>query len=575
MRGKHAEPRNPWNRDHRLYAQSKTDTPTLPLGHPWPKVKIMPDVVNLDALIQREDFLAGDGGDAAGAAGKSDASRTDLSKGESFYLTLRKPDFQRETAAWTPEAIVDFIEAFIDGDLIPSVICWQSPARLTFVIDGAHRLSAIMSWLQDDYGDGADSITFYSNNIPDEQRRIALKTRELVHTRIGSYKDYRAETANPGSNPRLSDRARALAHSKIPLLWVRGQDSKKAERSFLTINQAAVQIDPTELKILNARFKPNAISARAIVRNAKGHKYWKDFSPQACQEIEYAGQEIYKALYSPPLKEPIRSNDLPIAGPGYGSQTLPLIFDFVNIANGLPVIDASKRREKDILHHGTPDETATLKTMQETMKLAMRMTGTHASSLGLLPSVYFYSANGRHQPTAVLAMAALLAEMSKKDGAFNSFTRARARYESFLIEHKMFVNQMTTKFGSMAKGYRQLKEYFEFVLELILQGKSNDEVAESLRLHDRYQSLVKEKPITSKKSKAFSQDMKQWAFLTEALGKSFICSICGARIDNKAMQLDHTIEKSAGGSSDGTNARWTHPYCNSTFKRTGISVLAR
>ena len=120
----------------------------------------MAESVNLDALIQREDFLAVEGADS-GNAGKTSASRTDLLKGESFYLTLRKPDFQRETAAWKPEAVKDFIKAFIDGDLIPAVICWQSPSRLSFVIDGAHRLSAIIAWLNDDYGDGEDSIKFY------------------------------------------------------------------------------------------------------------------------------------------------------------------------------------------------------------------------------------------------------------------------------------------------------------------------------------------------------------------------------------------------------------------------------
>ncbi|MDC8013877.1 DUF262 domain-containing protein [Tahibacter soli] len=130
----------------------------------------MADTVNLDALIPREDFLAVEGVDWAGSAGKADASRTDLTKGESFCATLRKPDFQRETAAWTPEAVRDFIAGFVDGDLIPAAICWQSPARLTFVIDGAHRLSAVMAWLCDDYGDGEESIKFYNNVIPDAQK---------------------------------------------------------------------------------------------------------------------------------------------------------------------------------------------------------------------------------------------------------------------------------------------------------------------------------------------------------------------------------------------------------------------
>lgn len=505
------------------------------------------DVVNLDALIEREDFLAADGPDA-GAAGKVEVTRTDLSKGESFYLTLRKPDFQRETAAWTPEAVRDFIAAFIDGDLIPSVICWQSPSRLSFVIDGAHRLSAIIAWLLDDYGDGEESSRFYSNNIPPEQRRVAQKTKALVDESIRPFREYKAETLNPGSNPTLTERTRALAHSKIPLLWIRGTDSTKAERAFLTINRAAVQIDPTELKILNARSMPNAISSRAIVRNATGNKYWKEFLPSAQDEIELLAKEIYKALYSPPLEPPIRTLELPIAGHGYGSQTLPLIFDFVNIANGLPVIDASKSKSKDVqpIQHGKPDEQGTVQAIRDAAKLARRMTGKHASSLGLHPAVYFYSANGRHQPTAVLAMASLLVHLESGD-RFNEFTRVRAKYEQFLLEHKIFVNQLTTKYGSMAKGYRQLRDYFLFVLELFMQDRSVDDVTNALQAHDRYQTLVKERPILSAQSKDFSQSLKQWAFLNEAMEKAFVCGICGARIDNKAMQLDHVQELHDGG----------------------------
>jgi len=52
----------------------------------------MAQVVNLDALVPREDFLATAGLDA-GSAGKSEARRTDLMKSEAFCLTLRKPDF--------------------------------------------------------------------------------------------------------------------------------------------------------------------------------------------------------------------------------------------------------------------------------------------------------------------------------------------------------------------------------------------------------------------------------------------------------------------------------------------------
>ncbi|MBR1236671.1 DUF262 domain-containing protein [Bradyrhizobium sp. AUGA SZCCT0182] len=256
----------------------------------------MADVVNLDALIPREDFIAPpDDNSGAGESGKPSASATDLTRGESFFATLRKPDFQRETAAWTPTAVCDFIEAFVSNDLIPAVICWQSPARLTFIIDGAHRLSAIIAWIMDDYGAGNESTRFYGK-IPDEQERTHIKTRELVSKRVGSYVQWRTETMNPGSFPELRQKVRALAHAKVPLLWVPGNDATKAEKAFFTINQSAVEIDATELKILNARSKPNAVAARSIVRNATGTKYWDSFSGEGQKTVIETAKAKLKAM---------------------------------------------------------------------------------------------------------------------------------------------------------------------------------------------------------------------------------------------------------------------------------------
>lgn len=524
------------------------------------------DVVNLDALIVREDFNS-EAGAAAGEKGKFEASKTDLTKGENFYLTLRKPDFQRETAAWSPEAVCNFLESFVNGDLIPAVICWQSATRLTFVIDGAHRLSAVIAWLLDDYGAGDDSVKFYNNNIPLDQRKIHDKTKALVNERVGSYKDVMAETANPGSNPQLTDRARSLGNAGIPLLWVKGSDDNKAERAFLTINQSAVEIDPTEFTILNSRFKANAISSRAIVRNGTGHKYWKDFSSAGQSEVVKLGKYIYSALYTPPLDPPIKTPDLPVAGHGYGTQTLPLIFDFVNIANGITVVDASKQSKKKLnVTQEIPDEAATLSCLKKAQKLTNRITGNDESSLGLHPAVYFYAVNGRHQPTAVLAMASLIMELESED-KFIEFTTARKAFEEFLVNHKMFVNQITLRSGSAAKGFRPLRQYYRLVLDQAILGKSEPQIESVLREHQRFHVLVKEKPTLTKKPKPFSKDVKQYRVITEVLETASICSLCGARKDLKAVHVDHTEDLAKGGLGTGDNSRLLHPYCDSTYKR--------
>ncbi len=124
--------------------------------------------VNLDALIPREDFDIKDTNQGVGTR-KDTISINDLRRGEFFFSVLRKPDFQRETNEWDSNKICDFIESFLEGDLIPAVILWRSASSYIFVIDGSHRLSALAAWINDHYGDGDISKQFYDGIIPDEQ----------------------------------------------------------------------------------------------------------------------------------------------------------------------------------------------------------------------------------------------------------------------------------------------------------------------------------------------------------------------------------------------------------------------
>ena len=56
----------------------------------------------------------------------ADISILDLDPKGFLYPALRKPDFQRETAGWTPEQVADLIATFARRDLIPAVILWRA-----------------------------------------------------------------------------------------------------------------------------------------------------------------------------------------------------------------------------------------------------------------------------------------------------------------------------------------------------------------------------------------------------------------------------------------------------------------
>ena len=144
--------------------------------------------VNLDALIPREDFELQN--NVNSGKKKETISIEDLKPDSFFFSYIRKPDFQRETNEWDDQKIYNFIESFIEGDLIPAIILWRSTGGYLFVIDGSHRMTTLSAWVNDDYGDGDISKKFYDGVISEEQSQIANKTRNLVNKKIWSYNSF-------------------------------------------------------------------------------------------------------------------------------------------------------------------------------------------------------------------------------------------------------------------------------------------------------------------------------------------------------------------------------------------------
>src|SRR4028118_595117 len=180
--------------------------------------------VSLDALIPREAFEIKD-------QSKRNSGKNIQNIGIQntyFYSCLRKSDFPRETNEWDAAKICDFIESFLDGDLIPAVIIWQSSSSYVFVVDGSHRLSSLLAWINDDYGDGEISQKFYDGNISEEQKKAATEARKLIKEKIGAYKDYESLVSKPAQvDPKKQERVGNFAVGAISLQWVEG-DARKA-----------------------------------------------------------------------------------------------------------------------------------------------------------------------------------------------------------------------------------------------------------------------------------------------------------------------------------------------------------
>ena len=465
------------------------------------------------------------------------------------------------------------MRSFLDLDLIPAIILWKS-GHYYFVIDGAHRLSALMAWIQDDYGDRKQSADFFGGHVSDEQKRIAEQTRRLVNKTVGgSYAEYAAHASNPSTAPeKLRARIGNLGVNSLVAQWVPATDAATAENSFFKINQAATPIDPTERRILRARKSASAISARAISHAGTGHKYWSTFDESVGEKIEELGARIYRALYEPPLGgKPLTTLDVPVAGKGYSA--LPFVFDLVNYTNGVDIVDTTAKAAA--VHDqlpADPDGQETLAYLSKVYKRVSRITTDVPASLGLHPVVYFYTKSGNFQPTFFLATC-LFVEALALGKRLDPFTTVRRKFEDYIIDNKEHLSLITHKFGSGGRSLPWLLRYFEIVLAAQQTGKSAEELLEEFAADRNFAVLTL--PRTSEEEgstagKPFSSGTKTAAFFANALRTGTRCAICDALVHKNSMQFDHIERKSDGGHSRAENAQVAHPYCNSTYKENQI-----
>lgn len=514
----------------------------------------MTEKVNLDALIPREDLEATTS--IQRGRKKDTVSISDLLSDGFFLLNVYKPDFQRETTEWDYEKICSFVDSFIGYELIPAIILWQSSGGNVFVIDGAHRLSSLIAWLNDDYGDGIISRKFFDGNIPEEQLRIACNARKYIEKKIGSYKQYKDALTNPEFyDSDIVKKGRLLSNAAIQLQWVEG-DVSSAEKSFFNINQKAAPINPTEMDLIKSRKKANCIAARAIMRMGLGHKYWEKFQIEIQEEIEGLSKEIFNLLYLPKLSTPVKTLDVPMCGK-HSSNSLTLIYEFVNICN-------SQRQFSNVDEIGEE----TIECLKNTRKIARLINSNHISSLGLHPLVYFYAQNGVFRVSAFYAFATFLSDIEKKRKK-NLFIKHRKDFEKIYYVNSSLVQIIVRKSRTALAGMKNVSQLFEQILDKLELGIDPDNVINEIRKSENYAYLPQisyEWTLFQEVPSDFSNHQKSEVFIAEALSKAPCCKICGGLLHKNAISIDHIERKQDGGKAKIDNAQLTHPYCNSGYK---------
>lgn len=518
------------------------------------------NTVTLDALIPREDFEVSEELSGGVSRNKTTLSIEDLEYNSFFFTPLRKPEFQRETNEWSDEKVCAFIESFLNGELVPAIILWKNENGFIFVIDGAHRLSSLGAWINDDYGDNEISRKYYDGFIPEEQKIIAEKTRELINGKIGSYKSLKESRRRPQTQ--LSEKTLKILNNlgslALQVQWVEG-DSSTAEDSFLKINQSATKISDAELELIVSRNKAHAISARAIVRAGRGHKYWSAFEEDSQREIRNLANEIHELLFGSRKVSMDEINSLPVGGPFSSAYALDTVTQTVKICNGIVKREDEKEgTSKNVLNY-----------LRNTLKILEYVSSKKSCSLGLHPFVYFYSDLGKHKVGSYYGILELLVTLIR-DRQLNKFIEVRSSFEKTLMNYSFLVQQINRKWRQSKRGYRGIAEYYRAVIDIIYQNKLSEpkDIIHKLKQMDDFRYLLIEilDNTTNSKNKNFSRGQKQQIKIQTLIQNIPICTICGGYLSTVTSSIDHIVRKADGGLAELSNAQLTHLYCNTTYK---------
>lgn len=507
--------------------------------------------VNLDALIPREDFIF------SGEQTKKSKPFDKITLGhmlpnrdknyQSIHHLLKKPDFQRETKEWDKARIATLIESFIDGSFIPSIILWKNQQTGNiYVIDGAHRLSAIIAYINDDYGDKDISHEFYGyNRIPQAELEIAEVTRKYVNKRLGAFEDVMAANG---------DKADGLKQNEFDVQWIDG-DVKKAEDSFFKINQKGVVLTPIERELCKSRHMPTCIATRAIIKGGAGTQYWKNFSADNQTRVKNIAQELNNLLFIPPYKEDTISviRDHPLGG--NITTATAMIFELMKI------IKSTKRNGDESEDLISGDET--LFYMVKARDIIWKMLSMTDGSLGLFPSIYFYNGLGTFIESSFLGMAHLILENENDKHFFLTFTEQRAKVESFLIDHKVFLTQLNRTYGSKGRSHRHIKGFFMNLIAFMKDGHAGKKLLDKLKEKENVLN-ENESEIGRLKGDRFTKQLKKNEKIKGEIKSSRKCYICGSYIHPSSISHDHRLDRKLGGKNEPSNHEITHVYCNNS-----------
>jgi hypothetical protein len=556
--------------------------------------------VHLDHLISREDifYTSPRASTLPERNSKKDEviRYVDIQDGRALFKRLRKPDFQRQTNAWTPDKCVDFLDSILRGWLVPHIILWKKPGTETrYILDGAHRVSVVKAWMENDWGDSVHAKKHYAKQDRARIEEAADRTRALVKRRIGNFKEFQAELEElhelndlqifqlPPQKRLLLEFFNSIDDTGLLIHWAENNSYEDVAQSFVRINRGGQPLDEFEVFLIDNRKSAFVRSIMAIAGGGTG-SYWpaqEDLSnglKEMVTTFNKIASDIHQRLFEPTHELPPTDVNQPFMPTPpyfrkhlYLRETLPILVSN-EIVRGKTGFNSLVSRDE---YNTTPESVirSSYKILSHTdnkLKHLTSITNTEPLSLDIVPLFYWYNRRGQLVRALCYGFMYWMLKGNENDIRARKiiFSGNRDRFEYILHTLKPQIASIHFAGGAALNTTGKTANFFQRLLELLHETPDT----EAGDLLDRVRKIVGDiaptEPeeaiaIVSNRRSGRNTSLDTHGKINRLFKSNHRCHICGGHIDWKRKhQLDHVEPYKKTKITTAEGLEETHQFCN-------------
>lgn len=554
-------------------------------------------VVHLDHLIKRQSIRfygkEESGTSLISIQRLSDANIRYNDITSQWFDNIRKPDFQRETNAWTPFQCCEFIESVFMARIIPSIILWKNEENgLVYVLDGAHRLSIIRAWMTDDYGD--KNIDYYERRDTDTIKLVAKETRDLINIRIGSYEDFKAsykilqQKIDEGKAPKIEMQEKNFrqatfysdiisGNAALFAQWEKG-NYESAEQSFLRINRQGQPLNPAESTLIEFRKGSYSRVIMHIANAGEEGYYWPqdNISEDQVAVVKSFGEtakSIYERLFIPSFTLPIKDLSVPLlVAPAY-FQKHNYLMELIPLLTWNTISDEPSQQIEYLSQDYQAESDVVIKNAQIIFKTIdnkishITSFNNDPKSMSMVPLFYWYNERGQFTRSLFYSWVYWLFQGSDENIFQRKliYTSNRENIELIFFHFKKEITSYAAESGAGLKAVKNLAIFFEKLINYFHERRNERIMFEQLETTiSTFLNQKRQHKNIKRDGRTNTIRDKTQSNINELFNSAIRCHICGGIVDLKfgGIQYDHVVKYKKIKETDPENLRPTHPFCN-------------